>query len=768
MCEAKIVMITKVHKGEGKTLKKKNYSRIYRQILLLSVLFAGILGLFWITADKSRIHVMPYSDVYQEGEGLSVEEDVTLQLEFRSQMDELNGFLFYYNMTEEDYGKTAKLIFTLCEPERKEKVAQKEIPLAVQKSGALLYVSCPVKGIKDRDLVLTIRSEGLEDHKAPSLGLAVREEASYSLKVNDREHAPIYLQLGYPTYQSGFAEALMRTLCVAAAVGLILYMLHTGQIIRGTKETVKEKTHPERKGKKKPEWKVLLKNLLLYGLLLLLLFLCLEFVWAHAVRGSAYEGMKKFYFAVSVVVVLLMSVIFYGVRIGGWNPDKLLLLAVLGWGMVYCVLLPIYTVPDEPSHIDTAYRVSNRMLGIEDSGIDSALYRRYEDIDIDSMQKTKVTRKSYRELWQNLLTKAEDQTLVESYSVNNLGNVPEIFYLPQAVGLSIGRLLGAGRVPTLMLGRMFSLLAAALLMYFGVKKLPFGKSVFYVIALLPITLQEVMSFSYDAFLIGSSFLFAGYLLYWFHAPERLTVREMAVLLAATMLLGLSKAGVYLPLTLLPIATVYMKQNGNIRCRIITAVWMTGSIGLCYLVQYPTILMRTGIVARAASRTTAAVQNYQIKTLIKDPVTLFRILENTFAEKSDIYLRGILGGKLGWLNITIPWHVCLAFTVLLLLAVIPGKDENYIRNTYRKVGIWVTSILSAGLILASMLIAVTPDDSKWIQGVQGRYFLPFLGLALLAIPTGNIRKAKKKAENDILAGSILQIFVIAQIWMQALK
>ncbi len=869
-------------------MEKKERAGTYRMLWIVAVLLIGVFVIFWKTSDKMIIHAVSYSDAWQEEQELSLEEGMTLQLKFQTQQDEINGFLFYYSKNEENYGENAKLTLELSEQGSGKSLAQKEVLLAAQISGTSLYVNCPVTGVKEKELVLKISCEGLEDEKAPALGLASSEEASYQLEVNQKEHFPVYFLMYYPVRQSGLTEALIKTLCTAVGAGLLFYMYATGQIVKKTKREKKK----QKKEKKKPSG----KQVLCCAVAVLGMLLCVEFTWSHTVKPatkkqaekvlvytedncrrempegeaytqiinvaenqwkglkielaeepqeasqlriaildeskklfeetydikelvkkqedtisvklkfsralkntkgknltvvwnmekgsmkvrtdekqqigcsgyfSVYGGLKKFFFAIMLFSIIHALILLYGAMIGKWNPDKLFLLAVLGWGLVYSMLLPVYTIPDEPSHVDTAYRVSNEILGVKDNGIGSTLYRRYDDIDIDAMEKTEVTAESYREVYETLFTKVKNKTLTESYSRNNLGNVPKVFYLPQAVGLSVGRLSGAGRTLTYLLGRVFNLLAAALLMYCGVRKLPFGKSVFYVIGLLPITLQEVMSFSYDAFLIGISFLFAGYLLRWIYGEGQMEVPEMAVLLVATILLGLAKAGAYLPLTILLIAAVYRKKTENSRQGKRTALWLAGSIGFCYMVQYPNILMRTGFVAKAAAKASAVTENCQITTLLKNPGFLLRILENTVVEKADIYLKGILGGKLGWLNIDIPWHICMAFLILLLLAAIPGKEEHYIRKGYQKLGIWSVCILSSGMIFASMLIASTPAGTGYIAGVQGRYFLPFLGILMLTVSNGKIRNEGKKEENYVSGAGILQILVVLQIVMNVL-
>ena len=483
---------------------------------------------------------------------------------------------------------------------------------------------------------------------------------------------------------------------------------------------------------------------------------------------SIYECLKVLYFLLAAAAALIVSAIFYGCCFRSWDADKVFFLAVLLWGMVYCGVLTVYSVPDEPSHIDTAYRISNEMLGIEDDGIQNALLKRNEDIEVNVSEKTGVSAGSYLELYGAFSEKDQDETLSQVYVRNNLSNVPSIFYFAPALGISFGRILGMGRIPVLLLGRLCSLLLAACMMYYGVKKLPFGKAIFYVVGLLPITLQEIMSFSYDSFLIGLSYLFAGYLFSWLYGGEKPSILETGIFLGAAVLFALAKGGVYLPLAAGTLLLLPFKERMGRResCRAFAALAVL--VILSYLVQYPNILVRLGAVrASAAGLGTGSLVSYSMTELIRHPLRLIRLMENTWYDKGDIYLKGLLGGSLGWLDIRIAWYVVAAFLVLLVLAVIPGASERCIGKTGDRVWIWLLCAVSIGLIFLSMLVSATPVDEDIILGVQGRYFLPLLGIGLAAIPAGYIRNRKKRNQNYILAGSLLQILVISQILMEVL-
>ena len=98
----------------------------------------------------------------------------------------------------------------------------------------------------------------------------------------------------------------------------------------------------------------------------------------------------------------------------------------------------------------------------------------------------------------------KDDRLVEADATSTT-EAPIILYLPAVLGMTLGRLLHLGTVPMLLLARWCSLLFFAVMTYLGMKKLPFGKTTLFLLAILPMNLQQCTSFSYDAVITGVSF-----------------------------------------------------------------------------------------------------------------------------------------------------------------------------------------------------------------------------------------------------------------------
>ena len=135
----------------------------------------------------------------------------------------------------------------------------------------------------------------------------------------------------------------------------------------------------------------------------------------------------------------------------------------------------------------------------------------------------------------------------------------------------------------LLLGRWFSLLGFAVLSYFAMKKLPFGKSTLFLLAILPMNLQQCTSFSYDAVITGVSFLFISWCLSLTFGEKQLKGTDMLGLGILGIILVYGKSGVYLPLALL-IFLIPAKRFGGKRIRNICAAGLFLLPVLCFLNQ----------------------------------------------------------------------------------------------------------------------------------------------------------------------------------------
>lgn len=334
-----------------------------------------------------------------------------------------------------------------------------------------------------------------------------------------------------------------------------------------------------------------------------------------------------------------------------------------------------------------------------------------------------------------------------------------ILYLPAVLGMTLARLLHLGTVPMLLLGRWCSLLGFAILTYFAMKKLPFGKATLFLLAILPMNLQQCTSFSYDAVITGVSFLYICWCLSLSFGEKEVKPTDILGLGILGIILVYGKSGVYLPLALLAFLIPAKKFGGN-RIRNLCMLGLFLLPVLCFLNQNTVavnyIATTTEATATVGSSTTAG---YTIGYFLSQPLELVRMLANTLSDKTAFYLESLVGQKMGWVEIDISEVISMLFWLLLILSAFKTKEEPMYVRTGQKWWIVFVCAVCAGIILAGMLLTWTPRGYVSIEGVQGRYFIPFMPALMLVARNRRITWEGSAERGLMYAGFIGQILAV---------
>ena len=477
--------------------------------------------------------------------------------------------------------------------------------------------------------------------------------------------------------------------------------------------------------------------------------------------------LKPMYLILCVLLFLFLSTMCYLIFIKRAEFCNCFLAIMLMLGIIYTLVITVYAVPDEPWHIDTAYRVSNQLMGIENAKGPNRAYKRSSDFEPTAMDNVNISVDSYRKLYEELISTSQDEQLKPGYVANTLANATRFNYLPQALGFTIARMLHLGYLPMILLGRIWNLAAAVFLMYFGLKKLPFGKTIFAIIGMLPITLQQVMSCSYDPVLIGCAYIFVGYCLFLAYTEEEVYLNDIIIMMLSGGMLAACKGGVYLPLVFLILLIPFKRKLFNKK-------WLPviGMLCLCVLFMFgrqfaskifTIVTMTAGSVFGRAEQ----VELYTVSYFIQNPIELLRVFENTFMLLSDHYIATFVGGLMGWLNVRVYWFVVFGFCLLLFMASMRGKTAKQYVSFGDKCYFSLICLGCLGLIAVSMLVSWTPMGNEAILGIQGRYFIPFMGVGLCALRNQKLVYQKKNPRMLLFGACILQMLVISQILMSVL-
>lgn len=423
------------------------------------------------------------------------------------------------------------------------------------------------------------------------------------------------------------------------------------------------------------------------------------------------------------LLLLFAAICWWMIVIKQMSVERFFVPMALFLGMIFQCLITVGGVPDEPGHLDTAYKYSNKLLFVEDTGSSHTIYKRVCDAEMSDMLANGLESNSYYQLMTDTFRSPDHTDLTEVSYVDSTNLVPGIVYFPAALGITAGRLLGLSAMLTLQLARVFNLICFVLLAWTAVRLLPFGKNLLGMTAMLPIALQQGASFSYDAIVNGAMLVFVA-LCFRMGSKKQKEKREILLVVFLAAFTAVAKGGVYLPLLLLVIPAFL--KSCDIRKAEKKKVILWFGFGLAAAILLAAVaavkfmpVFQTFMGGAGQSGDTAA---YTIPYLARHPLKIVYLYWNTIMEEGDVLLQGLLGGVLSWLDIRTNWIFQLIFLVCLLLAANREKDR-YQGGRRGKLLIVVSCGISVVLIMMSMLVGYTKMGADYIQGLQGRYFLP---------------------------------------------
>lgn len=287
---------------------------------------------------------------------------------------------------------------------------------------------------------------------------------------------------------------------------------------------------------------------------------------------------------------------------------SLVFVLVLGFGLLYSFVLPPYAAPDEKYHINQSFTLACRWAN--DLSHDewrmgkvptTTTFRRVGDEDAD-LQNENTTVFTW-ETFTSQLTATTDEPFDSHQEYNELQTDQNpLLYVASAAAVFLAYVLHLGFAPALVLGRLANLLLFAALAALAVKAAPFGKRIFTVAALLPMTLHLAASFSRDAPLLGLCFAFTALLLDAAFGPEKkkaLSPARLTALLLCGVLLAPGKL-VYLPLAALLLLVPAARLGRHAKAK------KCGYLAACLLLA---LVLNSGLLTDtlrgSAAQTTAA-------------------------------------------------------------------------------------------------------------------------------------------------------------------
>lgn len=459
--------------------------------------------------------------------------------------------------------------------------------------------------------------------------------------------------------------------------------------------------------------------------------------------------------------------------LGAQRAFPVVLLAV---GLLYATFFAPAVAPDEAYHYGMSYSYANALI----PGAD-ARSMRAEDYDL-VRDGQRFGREMNADFWRSLKGLAdlaatnhgedvtvEDEDMLPPLEVQT--SPPQV-KLASALGIVVGRVAGLSGLATFYLGRIFNLLFSAALIICAVRLTPVGKQVMMAAALLPMTVHLLGSYSYDAGIVGFSFLLIALLLRLATGEGKPARWELVSSVVVAVLLAPCKV-IYVLLGLLAL----LVPAERFLSRRQALAWKAAMIALPMLgivvLRLPQLLNQIGADVASASqerrRLDEVGQFYSVRDVVAHPLNTLVIVMRTNYEQLTNYLLMLVGTWLGPQQAELSMRVGQAMTLVgcVALSALPSPDDGHRFGLRARLLMAGICVLIFGAVEFSMLTGWTFNDELVISGVQGRYFLPFLPVLLLALRGRAITAHVETSPLLVLYLGVFDCYLLMQLAFQVL-
>jgi uncharacterized membrane protein len=334
----------------------------------------------------------------------------------------------------------------------------------------------------------------------------------------------------------------------------------------------------------------------------------------------------------------------------------------------------------------------------------------------------------------------------EDESFANTVIYPPTGYIPTIIGLWIGRSIGWSVLDSYYAARYCSALASVLLASFAIYTARWGRSLFFVLLSMPMTLYLFASLTQDSLLIAMTA--TAFSWYSRAAGEGRDIREHECYLAA-VLLGCVWAARPPYLFLCPILLTLRSLRGE-------TLSLSGRMLKRILPLAITLAIGGGWILFGASpaKTPMRLEAHVLATrqfqyFLHYPLAIFVAIYNTFHGNFGHYLKEFLGvlGWAGWSEAYLPdfcyWLVYAALLCAALMSLLQGWRLDPAQPSRLGFGILcaAAAAVTCFAVCVTLYLVWTTVAADFVDGIQGRYFLSPAFALTLAVPAFGSSLAK---------------------------
>jgi uncharacterized membrane protein len=419
------------------------------------------------------------------------------------------------------------------------------------------------------------------------------------------------------------------------------------------------------------------------------------------------------------------------------TPTRFFVFHALLFGLLALIIVPPFQSPDEAAHFSRAYQISEGIFRTQQTaiGMGGALPQSFEPVtDAGSYLVGDPNQKFSPHTTEKLFDIKLNPSVTTTANFEITAKYSPTTYIPQVIGIVIGRLLGLGPLLLMYIARLCGLLFFVAAGFFAIKLIPFRKWFFTLLLCLPMALYSASSISADPVLYGAAAVLLAVVLRVRESSVLLRdKRYLAIMTASAILLAVAKE-VYVPLALLPLLLLLQKNVRSSR-RLVVAIGLVVLTTLVFWAGWYAVAQHNYVAPLNRPNAYSSLQFQHIKDR---PIQYAANFANTFTTFNFNPLLIEFIGNFSFLDTPLPlWMVIAFYTVLVLYAL---KYESYQMRLIRNERLFIGALVALTLVVMSTAIYIywTLPSYTYIDGFQGRYFIPMALFFVAVLGKGSIR------------------------------
>lgn len=454
--------------------------------------------------------------------------------------------------------------------------------------------------------------------------------------------------------------------------------------------------------------------------------------------------MHVFLFVLAVILISILYFVLCCYVCSKKSDEKTFLAIAVLTGIWLILLIPPYTAPDEMRHLARAYDIANGNVvcheyeGGEQYGnhvmpVCEFPIELYNLKYISQKNGENYTQESNSAIYYDVYYKA----MSKSFSGNTVkmpihgdSTTSSLAFLPQVVGIWIGKMLHLPVGIFFYFVRFMNLLFSIMLAYIGFKLLKGYREVYCLIYFAPGISYLRSTSSTDGWLLSIVLLFVALVLYvkrekikFWTAKIALSFILLIALIAVIKLPYVLVGGLLLILDEQQFTMKKIRKSGWI-FKIVSLGFVLGIGMMLYWGSHKILDVNAGVLSNTYASSTEISADY-VRYFLDNKIAVVNMLLKTFVQDLYIYVQGAVALPVGE-------YLVLPFVVWCSYVIGKGTASGKLLGKSAR----IYSGVLGGMIWFSVIVAfyfVGPaPDLGYIWGVQGRYLYPALPVIGIAI------------------------------------